>query len=605
MPEITPLLKPGLSDVELFSAFSRALTVLAEKVKGGLSNLAEFTFMLNLEGHPMSMEKFGMFEEMFDVLPIKRELWITGRQVAKTTTGAAAGIIERMSRAGSKGLIVAPLFAQASRISKDVTAPMLTRSLFRDEILTLPSKQQILQRVYGNGATETYSYALLDVLRIRGISGIDRLWVDEIQGIREDLLPVIEQTQAARPYTGWKRYSGTPLSTGNLIEILWQRSSQAEQVIRCGCGRWNIGSVDHDLLNMIGPKGPICVKCGKALDVFSQVFVPRHPDRDEEFRGRHISQVLHWLHATIPTAWTELRKAQLDMPIYQFYNEVLGTSYDSADRMIDLPALRSACVLGENTFAEALKRRSELSLTAMGIDYGGGGDGHSKTKIVFGGLKSGSGSVHIHYMVELSQSMAPATQAAEILKLVERYNPAILAHDYTGMGWLFETLGFGTSLDPNIIYPFSYGYSPNREVIYAKIGEKGTRASLHLDHTRSLFATFTAIKAGRILLPDYELQRNPVNGSRPVDDFLAVFAERSPSVRGGDKLTIKKDSGHSDDYAHAVNFLASACWYAAGSYPSMPEITEGGVKLRMSPEEVGHLEGEWMLDDDNSDDFTA
>jgi hypothetical protein len=606
MPETKVEIKHTPSDAELFTAFERCLNAMVERVRTGISNIADFTFMLNLEGHPMSLQKFGMFEEMFDVMPVRRELWLTARQAAKSTSGAASGILERLSRAGSRSLIVAPLFSQSARISKEITAPMVVNSMFRDEIITLPSKQKVLQRTYCNGSTETYSYALLDVLRIRGISGIDRLWVDEIQGIREDLLAVIEQTQAARPYTGWKRYTGTPLSMGNLIEVLWGRSSQAEQCIRCGCGHWNIGSVEHDLLKMIGPAGPICVKCGKTLDVTKQVFVPKHPDRDEEFRGRHISQVLHWLHACIPSQWKELRKNMADMPIYQFYNEVLGTSYDSADRMIDQPSLRMACCLGPNTMKEAIRKKAELSIAAMGIDYGGGGDTHSKTKVVFGGLKADSSEIHIHYMVELPQSMPPPEQAAELLRMVAQYKPAVFAHDYTGMGWLFETLGFGTSLDPNIIYPFTYGYSPNREVIYANIGEKGARASLHLDHTRSLFATFTAIKAMKIKLPGWDLQVDPDNGSRPVDDFLAVFAERRPSVRGGDVLTIKKDAGHSDDFAHAVNFLASACWYKAGSYPSMPEVNSQGVRLRLSPEEAEELDGDWMIQrDDDDGDYTA
>jgi hypothetical protein len=610
MPDLMPKIKPdpGPSDSELFAAFEKSLHAMTARVRAGLNNLSDFTFMLNLEGHPMSMSRFGMFEEMFDVMPVHRELWLTARQVAKTYSGAAAGIIERLARAGSRSLIVAPLFSQAARISKEVTAPLITNSMFRDELITLPSRQKVLQRTFTNGSTETYSYALLDVLRIRGISGIDRLWVDEIQGVREDLLPVIEQTQAARPYTGWKRYTGTPLSTGNLAEVLWQRSSQGEQVIKCeSCNHWNIGSIDHDLLKMIGPLGPICVRCGKAIDVLKQVFVPRYPDREEEFRGRHISQVLHWLHACIPSQWKKLRAniTGTSMPIYQLYNEIFGVSYDSADRMMDLPSLKQVCVLGPNTMAEAKKKKKELSICAMGVDYGGGGDTHSWTKIVFGGLKSGSSELHIHYMVELPQSMPPAAQAAELLKMVSMYGPSVFAHDYTGMGWLFETLGFGTSLDPNIIYPFTYGYSPNREVIYSNVGEKGSRASLHLDHTRSLFAMFTAIKAGKIKLPDYDLQRNPDNGTRPVDDLLAVFAERKPSVRGGDVLTIKKDSGHSDDFAHAINFLASACWYRAGSYPAMPETTNNGTRLRLSPEETEQMNGDWMNNSEDDDSGVA
>ena len=601
MPQNTPVFKQTpkpekVSDADLINLFQKCLDALVQRARAGVRNLADYTFMLNMEGHPMSVARFPMFHEMFDSLPVLSEIWLTARQVGKTFQGVAADIVERLSRSGTRSLIVTPLFSQAARISKEITAPMLANSMFRDEIVTLASKQTVLRRTYCNQSTDTYSYALLDVLRIRGITGIDRLWVDEIQGVREDILPIIEQTQAARPYTGWKRYTGTPLSTGNLAEVLWQKSSQGEQVIRCGCGKWNIGAVDHDLLNMIGPLCPICVKCGKPLDIMKQIFVPRYREREEEFRGRHISQVLHPLHACIPLQWRKLRKLMADpqFPKYQLYNEVLGLSFDSADRMIDKPTLQAVCDLGPNTLEEARKKRRELSICGIGIDWGGGGDTHSWTKLVFGGIKSGTSDLHVHHMLSLPQSMNPAAQAAEVLKLISIYNPAIFAHDYTGAGWLFETLGFGQDLDPHIVWPFTYGYSPNREVVYANVAEKGSRASLHLDHTRSLFAMFTAIRGGKIRFPDYDMQRMQDSYARPVDDFLAVFAERRPSVRGGDILTVKRDPGHSDDFAHATNFLATACWYRVGSYPSVPD-TSNGSRLSHTQEELEQMDGQWVL----------
>jgi len=198
--------------------------------------------------------------------------------------------------------------------------------------------------------------------------------------------------------------------------------------------------------------------------------------------------------------------------------------------------------------------------------------------------------------------MPPQAQMAKVLQYQSRYRPSILAHDYTAMGWVFEGLGLHSRVEPGIIWPFTYGFSPTRDVIYVNKATEGSRSSMHLDHTRSLFALFTMIKGGRVRFPDFELQKDANTGVRPVDDFLATFSERRPSARAGDILYVKRDPGSSDDYVHAVNFLASACWYQAGSYPSVPELFDN-ARLKHTEDELARMEGEWlspMLDGDET-----
>ncbi len=397
--------------------------------------------------------------------------------------------------------------------------------------------------------------------------------------------------------TGWKWYTGTPLSMGNLLQQLWEESSQGVETVKCEhCGRRNYGCVEMHLLKMIGKETCVCYHCGKPLNVLQKVFIPRFPDREEYFIGRHVSQVMHPMHAMIPAQWKELRRNMEKYTTAQFYNEVLGESFDSADRMIDLPTLQKACCLGPNTLQEALKKRAELTIAGIGVDWTGGGDSKSFTKIVLGGIPKKSSNLYVLYMLQLPKSLPVQAQIPEIIKLVEKFKPDLLAHDYTGHGWLFETLGLSLSLDKSLIWPFEYGFSPNREVVYSNPAKSGLRSSLHLDHTRSLFALYTMIKAGRVLFPDWNQQRNPDSNERPVDDFLHMFAESRPGLRAGEVLYVKKDSGHSDDFVHATNFLASACWYMAGSYPSVPSSTLKGARLQLTEEEASQIDGEWMLE---------
>lgn len=579
-----------LSDNEAFRRFNKHLEALTDKVKRGqINNFSDFCFLLSIGGVPMQMDDFYFFRDMFSVMPCKREVWKTGRQTSKTHSSNGSNILERTFRPETKSLTVTPLFSQIKRISTDVVYPMMRDSIWSNCFFTPNSKQSILQRQYANRSVDYYSYAGLDAKRIRSISGIDRLNLDEVQDMLTDVLPIIEQTQVARPRTGWKRYTGTPLSMGNLLQKLWNESSQAEECVRCAhCSRWNIGAIDQHLEKMIGKETCVCAFCGRPLDVYAKVFVPRYPDREDFFLGRHISQVMHPLHACIPSQWKELLRSlnSSEWTKARIYNELFGESFDSAERMIDLPTLQMASCLGPNTLAEALHRRNDLAITAMGIDWGGGGDNNSLTKIVLGGLLRGSSKVVCHFLYCLPQSLPPQAQVAEILGLIEKYQPMCIAHDYTGGGWLFETLGLERHVRPNQLYPFTYAYSPSSEVIHKRDDIIGARSSLVLDRTRSLLILYTQLKAGNLLLPDWESQLDRITGKRPADDFMHMFLEAKPRPVGSDLLYVKTDPGESDDIVHAVNLMASACWYTSGSYPSTNSLIQPESSLILTEEEV-------------------
>lgn len=620
MPQISTEFHQQSGTPQLFSVadLEKHLQRLSERVKRGLDNLSDFVFMFNLDGHPMQMDNYRAFTDFFQAVPPKTLMAKTCRQVGKTQQATAANVTERMVRPGTRSLIVTPFFNQAHRLSTEVAAPMLTKSLFRDSILE-GSVQQVLKRRYANGSVDHYSYALADATRIRSIAGIDRLWIDEVQNVHADVFPVIEATQYARPLTGWKWFTGTPLSMSNLTEILWQQSSQAEEAVKCtGCNSWNYACTEWHLLNMIGEDTAICYKCGKKLDVYSKVFVPKIADREEHFQGRHMSQILSPLYTETPSAWRDMKK-RISSPNYtkaQLYNEVFGESFDSADRMISQPELIRACVLGPNTFEEALHKKKELAIPAIGVDWTGGGvDSASYTKIVFGGLPPNSNEIKVLYMHSFSKSMPPQEQIAQVLKMTEQFAPSLFCHDFTGAGWLFETLGLSWKLSRDILMPFTYGFHPSREMIYAdEFAQDGARTSLHIDRTRSLLGLFTMIKAGKVLFPNWDQQRDPETGTRPVDDFLNLFTEASPSWRSGDILFVKTDPKKSDDYVHAVNLMAAGCWYIAGALPSVPQVFGGG-RTTVTREEADDMEGrfdlpllhapkpqeKWLVDEDDDE----
>ena len=89
--------------------------------------------------------------------------------------------------------------------------------------------------------------------------------------------------------------------------MVWNRSSQAEWVIRCEhCNKFNIPNPEQDLLKMIGKRGPVCAKCGQPVFPKNGGYVHARPERQLSFPGYHISQTVHPLHILSQVlSWTD------------------------------------------------------------------------------------------------------------------------------------------------------------------------------------------------------------------------------------------------------------------------------------------------------------
>jgi phage terminase large subunit GpA-like protein len=90
----------------------------------------------------------------------------------------------------------------------------------------------LLEKSFINGSKIYLRYAFLSADRIRGLS-VNSLFLDEIQDLLTELLPVIEETTSHHK-SPFFLYSGTPKTFDNTIEKLWSKSStQNEWAIPC------------------------------------------------------------------------------------------------------------------------------------------------------------------------------------------------------------------------------------------------------------------------------------------------------------------------------------------------------------------------------------
>ena len=349
------LMSIDCTDAHSFSARSALLTELANK-KFFPSLEPILPLVLNLNGKPYSLADHYPFAPMFRLLMPKNMVLKTGRQVSKSTSLSAHGVVLSNCIPFFKTLYVTPLFEQIRRFSNNYVRPFIDQSPVKSQWSGTDTENNVLQRSFKNKSIMLFSFALLDADRVRGVSA-DRVCFDECQDMDPDHIPIIQETMSYSRFA-MTHFTGTPKSMDNPLEGLYKRSSGAEWFIPCeSCRHWNIPSVDHDLDAMIGDynihisekyPGTVCAKCRKPINPRHGRWVHRYPDRRWQFAGYHVPQLILPLHFSDPEKWSTLllkREGFGNMTQAQFYNEVLGESIDSGQKLVTETELKAACQL--------------------------------------------------------------------------------------------------------------------------------------------------------------------------------------------------------------------------------------------------------------------
>jgi hypothetical protein len=548
-----------------------------------LHSLIPLSFLLNVKGKPYTLKNHFMFEPMFELQRPTRLLWKCARQVGKSLNMTGDNMLTTFILPHYTTLFVCPRFEQVKRLSTDYVRPFVNDSYFRDLFIDTECTQAILQRNYRNRSTQYFSFAFLDTERIRGIPA-DQINVDEVQDINWEFIPVMEETLSGSEDYGIRRYTGTPKSFENTIEQLWQRSSMAEWCVRCSrCNTWNIPTIEQHLIQMIGKKSICCYKCKREIknDVPNGQYVHKVASRRPNFPGYHISQVIHPYHYRKPSKWAELL---YKMGVYgqaKFYNECLGESWDSALRLMTQTMLQQISQdKNPNVLEKAIKRCRGARLSALGIDWGGGGDeSKSHTKIAVACVFPGSDVIECVYAEDLGNSLLPPQELRLILDRITQFNPRFIAHDYGGAGNLRESMLLQAGVPPEKIIPYTYVFSSTKHVIRYNQPAKGSRSSYSMDKPRSIVTLCTMMKAGKVLLPEWESSKDNTC------DFLNIIEERQDRPKGHDIVLVNKVPETVDDFVHALNYACSSIWYSQQSYPNIAEA----MHLKLSQEDINQI----------------
>jgi len=574
--------------------------------KGGFASYKPILpLIFSLNGHPFTLERvdnvspgYFPFETFYRTRLPRRTLFKTARQVSKSTSLAARGILHSLTCPYFKTLYIMPLYEMVRRFSQNYVKPFIETSPVKELLLGDESIQSVLQRTFANRSMMIFSYAFQNCDRVRGISANKNAY-DEIQDLDKDFMPIIRETLSGSPYGLLEEMAGTPKGLENTVQGLWEQSSQAEWAVKCTrCGHWNIPALGHDLDKMIGPHrddlsfdnpGVVCARCREPRSIFPHTgrWVHAYPERRWSFAGYHIPQIILPMHYADPEKWGTLlgkREGAGNTPINVFYNEVLGESYDTGSRLITLTDLKKACVLPwPNQLSEALAACDLDSYVArvLACDWGGGGEEEMSFTVysVLGMRSDGKIDVIFGY-----RSLTPHDHVREArlaIGLASKFKCQAIAHDYTGAGALRETLIVQAGYPLGQIIPVAYvrASATLRPIQFKAVTKANPRPHYQVDKTRTLQLTCNQIKNGWIRF--FQWDYHGVDDTGLVYDFLALVDEKIDSRIGKDIYVIVRDPHMRDDFAQAVNIGCCALWHMTDKWPDL-----AGIAHLRAPEEL-------------------
>lgn len=534
---------------------------------------------------PMDFSQRRYLRRVYDT-PARRILLMTSRQTEKSTSLGNKLMALSGMRSIYTSLFVSPSAMQTkvfstTRLDDIINVSPLLKSLTHRSLI-----QNLLEKEFVNKSKIYLRYAFLSADRIRGLS-VNSLFVDEVQDLLQDLLPVIEETTSHHK-DPFFCYSGTPKSLDNTIEVHWARhSTQNEWVIPCerhgtpkdpGTWHWVI----------LGPKnlgkfGPICDLCGGPLD-------PEHPmaqwcsmNPGAQFEGFRICRLMVPWFVKDPSKWQEILDARERYPTAQFMNEVLALSHDSGEKPLSLHEILRVCDDRYQNDEDAVAELGQQYNLYAGIDWSGGGTtGNSYTVLTVGGYVRGDNGYQIVFAKRFTGHLAePDEMIKELVRLLRRFRIKYIGADFGG--GFFPNKELTSVFGPKKVFTFHYAGKLTTKIAY--------KPQLHRFITfRSLVMAdiFQAIKKCKIRFFTWDKFREPFAA-----DMMSIRSEYNEAMK---ILQYIKIPGIPDDTFHAVGYSLMVSMLDIRRPDIFAPLQEDGVDAQaVAAEEHAATELENML----------
>jgi len=551
-------------------------------------NAARLPGLLKLNGKPYSLARHRFFEPLFYPQQPAKTLLCCARQVGKSSTLAAQGVIQAAAISRFKALYLAPQFEQIRRFTHQYVKPYIHESWIKPLITDKNTQNSVLHKTLTNFSELWFSFALLSVDRVRGIA-VDAIRIDEIQDLQIEFLDVIRECMSASEMRS-EMYAGTAKTKDNIIEILRLQSSQAEWCMKCkACNHWNIPTMEWKVADMLGPDGLCCSKCARLINPEEGHWVHAFPERAMEFPGYHVPQVIVPVHYANKRNWQSLLEKRDTTAPATFINENLGEAWDEGTRLVSIDELKKAATLGKNSIEHALEVRTRYADIILGVDWGGKGERmQSYTACAAVGVSPNNNKLDVFFGKVYPAMMDPVDETKDIVQTFSKLGASSLAHDVAVAGEVrrsvIRQIGVPDARLINCRYSLSQG---SKKMIEFKPANEINPAAYHnMDKYRVVAAVCLAIRAGQIRFPDWD-EMQTKTGHNLLEHFLAVYEEMTETSHGGEKKFIKRNAGMPDDFLHAVAFAVASAWYR---YPETQPSLRDSFFQNITDEDRARLE---------------
>lgn len=525
-------------------------TVKAKEARvGGLqylwpSEFAAAAFRFSNPDYPSGYEPFSFgprrhLKRIYDT-PARRILLCTSRQVEKSTTLGNRAITYCCLLPGYKILFVSPSATQTKVFSNDRLRDPIEMSELLPGFLDKNHTQNVFEKHFKNRSSITLRYAFLNADRSRGVS-VWGLLIDEIQDILHGNINVLEACTSHAPEAyKFFLYSGTPKTTDNTIERLRsEHSTQGEWVVPChACGSATTGRYWNRLGEKnIGLQGLICERCGKAISArdpearWANMVAPSANIIYESYR---ISQLM------VPWAkWPEIVFARTNHPKAQFYNEVLGLSFDSGMRPLTMAQVLACCdpevrIGDEDRWAKYCRENGAW----MGVDWGYGINSYTVV-FIFTYWKNKLQVVYAKRMDGLL--IDPEPQLEFIIKLSEKFGVRLHGCDW-GAGFM-QNDRLIRHFGANRVFKYYHLFRARKKVFLdSKLGY------FKVHRTEVMSDMINAIRRRQVGFPHSDDFRTPF-----AQDFCNIFAEYNNTLH---QLQYDHRPDQPDDSFHAFMYGA-------------------------------------------------
>jgi hypothetical protein len=504
--------------------------------------------VLSFKGKKFSLKGYKPLETIYEVDPPMLTVKCC-RQIGKSVSIGAILVSKGIARPYFNSMYVAPLSIQTSRFSKLYLQPFAESPLVNRYFKDSNSAANVFLKQFSNGSIIFLSYAMSeeDMDRIRG-AACDMVAYDEVQDASLEALPVLYETLSASEFA-FKRHFGTAKTHNNTLEVLFNRGSACEWVMKCEhCAKWNIPNVIENCLAMCASDiGPICLHCGKPINVANGMWAASKP-LEKDHLSFHIPR--HVLESRVdPKKWKDLQLALRNYTPAKIANEVFGLASGQGGRILSEYEAMACCDPERKVFDTCWTQDGRgICNVVMGVDWSTTGSTKSYTVITILGYDY-MGKCYLMYSERLN-GIDILLQVAHVEMLFVRFGCQRI-HSDRGVGVLQgQMLEQSLGSERTCMVQYTAAKVPLR---YDRVGRY-----LSADRTMLMDLTLLRMKLGpsKIVTPCWDLM------SGFWADALAIFEEETLAGR----RVYRKDETACDDWAHSMVFAHSAWMVLVGQF---------------------------------------